>query len=97
MIVRCGHCQSGFDVPGPGHHTCPSCGTTNDVRAEQPGAEPFSAPPPTPPAPAEPAAPSPRISCSECGFSFIVGVVDEAPCPNCGTAVSVADASGGDR
>ena len=41
--------------------------------------------PPPPPAP-EP--PSPRITCSECSFSFIVGAIAVAPCPNCGSEVA---------
>ena len=51
----------------------------------QPGMGPagMSVPPP-PPAP-EP--PSPRISCPDCDFSFIVGEVAVAPCPNCGVDV----------
>lgn len=85
MIVRCGRCQAGFDVPGPGRHVCPACGTANEVSAGAPE-PPMAAPPAAPP---EPAAPSPRASCTECGLSFIVGDVASAPCPNCGTDVPV--------
>lgn len=87
MMVRCGRCQSGFDVPGPGRHACPACGTLNEVRAGDPDMAP--PPPAPPPPPSEPEAPSPRVACESCGFSFIVGRVDEAPCPNCGAPVAV--------
>jgi hypothetical protein len=42
---------------------------------------------PPPPAPEPPA--SPRVTCPECGFRFIVGPVEMAPCPNCGAQVAV--------
>jgi predicted RNA-binding Zn-ribbon protein involved in translation (DUF1610 family) len=83
MIVRCGKCRTGFDVPGPGRHVCPSCGTVNEVRATQGLIS--TAPPPAP----VQEHPSPRVSCATCGFSFIVGNVAVAPCPNCGTPVTV--------
>jgi Zn finger protein HypA/HybF involved in hydrogenase expression len=92
MIVRCGRCQSGFDVPGPGRHTCPTCGTLNEVRA----GDATVAPSPSPPVPPEPEVPSRRVSCESCGFGFIVGAVDEAPCPNCGTPVVVGSGEGGE-
>lgn len=88
MIVRCGRCESNFDVAGPGRYPCPACGTPNDVKVDGrgPSDEGLIAPPPAP----EPAAPSPRAECGECGFSFIVGAVANAPCPNCGATVTVA-------
>lgn len=89
MIVRCGRCRSGFDVPGPGRHACPNCGTVNEVRA---AAGPISTVPPPPPVQEHP---SPRVSCSNCGFSFIVGSVEVAPCPNCGAPVTVGAAEEG--
>jgi rRNA maturation endonuclease Nob1 len=92
VIVRCGRCQNGFDVPGPGRHLCPTCGTPNEVRASAPdatgGLPPVSPPPSSPP---EPDPPSPKVTCGECGFSFIVGQVSEAPCPNCGAAVPIGE------
>jgi Zn finger protein HypA/HybF involved in hydrogenase expression len=89
MIVRCGVCRTQFEVPGPGRYGCPACGSVNNVAggpapAPRPGAAP-GAPPPPPPAP-EP--PSPRISCPECEFSFIVGRIEKATCPNCGNEVA---------
>jgi LSD1 subclass zinc finger protein len=97
MMVRCGACRTQFDVPGAGRFACPVCGSVNVVR-EQPGAAPASvggypvAPgaaggqspaAPTPP----PNRPSPRVTCSECGFAFIVGEIALATCPNCGAEV----------
>jgi DNA-directed RNA polymerase subunit RPC12/RpoP len=92
MIVRCGACRSEFDVPGPGRYACPACGSVNAVRAA-PGV-PTGAPPPgygpaggqPPPPPPEP--PSPKVTCPECGFRFIVGDIAVATCPNCGTEVA---------
>jgi hypothetical protein len=34
------------------------------------------------------------VICPGCGYKFIVGKVDTAPCPNCATPVSVADEGG---
>jgi rRNA maturation endonuclease Nob1 len=91
MMVRCGACRTQFNVNGPGRYSCPACGSVNVVRGA-PGTE---APPaggtgglgqqPPPPAPDPP---SPRIVCPECEFSFIVGNVAMAKCPNCGSDVS---------
>jgi LSD1 subclass zinc finger protein len=99
MMVRCGACRTQFDVPGAGRFACPVCGSVNVVR-EQPGAAPSSvggyptapgapvapgaAPAPPPPV----SAPTPRITCPECGFTFIVGDIAVATCPNCGAEVS---------
>ncbi|MEX0826274.1 MAG: hypothetical protein WD184_05950 [Acidimicrobiia bacterium] len=90
MIVRCGRCGSQFDVPGVGRHVCPTCGTPNDVRATT-GANGLQTPPPPPPAPDRP---SPRVICPGCGYKFIVGSVEVAPCPNCGEAVTVSSDEG---
>lgn len=88
MLVRCGACRNQFDVPGPGRFTCPICGSVNAVRAGgAPDNQGGVAPPPAP-APRPPDKPSPRITCQECDFSFIVGQVAEAKCPNCGAAVA---------
>lgn len=40
----------------------------------------------TPPPP-KPETPSPKISCPECEFSFIVGEISVATCPMCGAEV----------
>lgn len=90
MIVRCGRCQSGFEVPGPGRYSCPACGTANQV-----GATAASVSPPEPPQ-TTPDIPSRRVSCPECGLSFIVGDVAVAPCPNCGASVTVQSDEGED-
>ena len=89
MMVKCGRCQTAFEVEGAGRFSCPACGTANDVRATgaAPGDRDLIAPPPPP----EPAAPSPRLQCSECGLSFIVGAVAEVQCPNCGAIVIAPD------
>ena len=44
-------------------------------------------PPPPPPPPPEPPAPMPKIACPECGFTFIVGLVDKVTCPMCSAEV----------
>lgn len=89
MIVRCGSCRTEFDVPGPGRFSCPVCGSVNMVRAAggapPPGAGGLATPPPPPPSRPDP--PSPKISCPECGFSFIVGQIEVATCPNCSAEV----------
>ena len=92
MIVRCGRCQTAFDVEGEGRYPCPACGTANDVRAA--GGAPKDGGLIAPPPPPEQAAPSPRVECGECRFSFIVGAVAEAACPNCGASVAVFGSEG---
>jgi Zn finger protein HypA/HybF involved in hydrogenase expression len=84
VIVRCGRCQTEFQAPGEGRFACPACGAANEVRTRP--AEPDLVTPPPPP---EPEAPSPRATCGECGFSFIVGPVAVATCPMCGAEVGV--------
>ena len=96
MIVRCGACRSQFDVPGAGRFACPACGSVNNVSAGPPPGMPGGMPgggvppgpggmpPMTPPPPPPPDPPSPRMSCPECDFSFIVGRIAVATCPNCG-------------
>ncbi len=53
------------------------------------GQQPPGYPPPayTPPPPPAPEAPSPKMTCPECEFSFIVGQIEIATCPNCGAEV----------
>ena len=103
MIVRCGACRSQFEVPGPGRFGCPACGSVNNVGGgpspgpgamPPPGQAPRSAPgaggygqPAAPPPPPPPDPPSPRVICSECELSFIVGQIETATCPNCGAEV----------
>ncbi len=97
MIVRCGSCRSQFDVPGPGRHGCPACGAVNQVGGLGPGpGSPGGLV--TPPGrdvdePARPETAPSRAECGECSFSFIVGDVDVAVCPNCNAEVEI----GGDE
>ena len=99
MMVRCGACRTQFEVPGPGRFACPNCGSVNVVREAAgappsemggyptaPGAAP-GAGPAQPPPPPPPTAPLPRIECPECDFTFIVGDIVVATCPNCGAEV----------
>jgi DNA-directed RNA polymerase subunit RPC12/RpoP len=90
VIVRCGRCRTEVEVPGPGRYACPACGTLMEVRSRAPDPG-LVAPPPPPPAPP----PTPRVTCPECGFRFIVGQVEAAPCPNCGTQVPVPSEGSG--
>jgi LSD1 subclass zinc finger protein len=100
MRVRCGACRTQFEVPGAGRFACPVCGSVNVVRDANggngpddiggypaaPGVGGAGAPPPPPPPP-EPDAPMPKIKCPECDFTFIVGKIATATCPNCGNEV----------
>lgn len=93
MIVRCGRCGNQFDVPGAGRFACPSCGTSNQVGDVAGPMEPAGSAGPgpgtMPPVP-EPEGPPPqRVECRECGHSFFVGDVDEAPCPNCRATIEI--------
>ena len=105
MIVRCGACRTQFDVQGAGRFACPACGSLNVVRGPAGAAPPPQAPPgygpqgepPPPPPPPPPEPPSPRLVCPNCEFSFIVGLIETAPCPNCGEDVDTGwrDPNGG--
>lgn len=103
MKVRCGSCRTEFEVPGAGRFACPVCGSVNVVRAatEQrqpppqqtiggyqtaPGAAPGSAAPP--PAPPPPEDPLPKVQCPDCDFTFVVGKIAKATCPNCSAEVA---------
>ena len=99
MKVRCGACQAEVQIPGPGRFNCPSCGSPNEVRPPNQGATggvpapdsgQFAVPPPQPP----PEPPSPKVTCDECTFSFIVGDIEVASCPNCGAEVPVSGRGG---
>jgi len=93
VIVRCGRCKTEFDAPSEGVYACPSCGTSNEVKRQQ--SPPGIVTPPPPPS-LDPEPPSPRVTCPHCGFGFIVGAVDTAPCPMCGSAVEVGAGEEGD-
>jgi predicted RNA-binding Zn-ribbon protein involved in translation (DUF1610 family) len=106
VIVRCGRCSTEIQVAGPGRFECPTCGAVNEVRGAAPpggpGAPPpggTGAPPPGGPVvpPSEPppvTQTSPRVTCGECDFRFIVGDVEVAPCPNCGASVEIGREEG---
>ncbi len=97
MRARCGSCGTEVDVTGQGRFKCPTCGAVNQIPG-QPGAVAGAseqAPPGgLPPVPTPPAEPSPRVSCPDCSFSFIVGDVEMAVCPNCNAEVSVGGGRG---
>jgi len=88
MRVRCGACRTQFDVAGAGRYACPVCGSVNVVRdapgmvGEPPATEEYSPPPPPSPPPI-----LPKIKCPECDFTFIVGEIAVATCPNCSAEV----------
>ncbi len=81
-MVRCGRCRTQFDVPGEGRFACPSCGSANQVGGS-PADPGLMTQPPAP----EPELPSPRVTCPDCEFGFIIGAVETAPCPMCGALV----------
>ena len=103
MNVRCGACRTQFEVPGAGRFACPVCGSVNVVRngagaqpppgqmggySTAPGVGPEGGPPPPPPPPPpQPDLPSPKVTCPECEFSFIVGEIAVATCPMCNAEV----------
>lgn len=101
MMVRCGACRNQFEVPGPGRFACPVCGSVNVVREQAGGpntvggypAAPGVGGPPPPPPPPPVNRPSPRIDCPDCSFSFIVGDIAVATCPNCGAEVKTGRGS----
>ena len=80
---------NGGAAPGPGG---PPGAMPPPGMPGAPGGMP-QAPPPTPPPPPAPEPPSPKLECPECGFSFIVGDIDVATCPNCGKEVDTGGAT----
>jgi Zn finger protein HypA/HybF involved in hydrogenase expression len=93
MRIRCGRCTSEFEVPGPGQFSCPTCGTVNQVGGgAMPPPVPGAVPPPPTPAPSPP--PPSRVTCDVCGYSFAVGDIAVAVCPNCTAEVTVPDRAG---
>lgn len=52
--------------------------------AAAPGVVPGGAPPPPPPPPDQPL---PKVQCPECDFTFVVGQIATATCPNCSAEV----------
>lgn len=83
MKVRCGRCREPFEVAGTGRHACPMCGSINAV-GSQPAQQPevIKIPSDDESQTVQSAGPT-RIECPMCDFSFYVGDVAVAPCPNC--------------
>jgi LSD1 subclass zinc finger protein len=100
MMVRCGACRTQFEVPGAGRFACPVCGSVNVVRDQTGAPSPMGGYPAAPgvggpqaPPPPPPPQPLPRIKCPQCEFSFIVGDIAVATCPNCGAEVRTGASS----
>ena len=90
MIVKCGRCREQFEASGPGRCDCPFCGTANEVPSGPPGPSGLvGEPAPVPPVPVTPPR---RTVCPVCEFSFLVGEVETAPCPNCRETVVIEEA-----
>ncbi|MFQ5516270.1 MAG: hypothetical protein ACE5E8_01735 [Acidimicrobiia bacterium] len=87
MRVNCGRCHTEFVVQGPGEYACPACGTTNRVGATPAAGEGLYTGSAASSAPRD--AVSPRMRCNQCEFEFIVGEIEVAVCPNCGSEVAV--------
>jgi len=83
MRVRCGRCRTEVEIPGPGTFVCPACGTQNQVRPPGEGLQGIRQPPLVESHPAS------RVTCDECSFTFAVGDIDLAICPNCRAEVKV--------
>lgn len=80
----CGSVNSVRDSAGSPPPAAPSVG--GYPSAPGVGPEGAGAPPPPPPPPA-PDLPSPKVVCPNCDFSFIVGEIAVATCPNCSEEV----------
>lgn len=87
-LVR-GPAGAGAPPPGPAPGPAPGAGgsgpppNTGAMPPTQPGMAGQPQPVPQPP----PDVPAPRITCDDCGFTFIVGDIAVATCPNCGAEV----------
>ncbi len=84
MRARCGRCRTEVEIPGPGTFVCPVCVTQNQVRP--PADQGLTTVGKEPPRESNPA---PRVTCDECSFTFAVGDIDVATCPNCRAEVKV--------
>lgn len=104
MIVRCGRCKAELEVAGPGEFLCPACGSRNVVRgAASPsqgfagvgsfgGGGAFEGLGGTAPQAPPPPAPDVRwVSCPNCSYRFVVGEVEEVPCPTCSAALDIRE------
>ncbi len=90
----CPHCgamnQVKGPMPGQGGGLPPTPPPVEGPGPGYPGVQ-QPGPPPSPPPPPE--VPSPRVSCPKCSFSFIVGAIETAVCPNCRAEVPVSRSS----
>ena len=103
MIVGCGRCGTRFEAPGEGTFSVPELWDRqrgpSELQNAAVGGRPNVGPSivaAIPAAAAVAAIPAiaaiaaiPATSCPACGFSFIVGDVDVAPCPNCAVDVTI--------
>lgn len=90
-MVRCGRCQTQFDVPGEGRFACPTCGAVNEVRSAASAANGLTTPGFRQPDPSPARSSVPKAHCESCDFEFFVGDIETAICPNCGSEVSVSE------
>ena len=93
----CPKCGAVNQVKGaaPGADSDPSPGQEPPPPHQGPGPPGYpgiQTPGPPIPPPPQPEAASPRVSCPECSFSFIVGLVQTVICPNCRAEVSLPGA-----
>lgn len=80
----CGSVNAVRDTNGSEAAVEPSVGGYQAAPGVAPGGGP---PQPPPPPPAKPDLPMPKVECPECGFTFIVGMIATATCPNCAAEV----------
>jgi len=69
---------------------CPSCGTRNVARGQEPPANPFGVPDLGASAPSEPPPGVQWVRCPACSYRFAVGEMEEVSCPSCSTTVDLA-------
>jgi len=92
MLVRCGRCGVELEIAGPGEFMCPSCGTRNVARGQEPPPQnPFGVPDLGATVPPEPAAGVTWVRCPSCSYRFAVGEMEEVSCPSCSTAINLAE------
>jgi LSD1 subclass zinc finger protein len=83
----CGSVNAVRDANGAPAADGPSVGGYQAGPGVGPAGDPAGGQPPPPPQPPQPDLPMPKIACPECGFTFIVGMIASATCPNCSAEV----------